>query len=144
VNNRRSKAVSRYRLGHSATRELLYTARFAVVGAAATMLHLAVVWLLIKHTVLPPLSANFLAFISAFGVSFTGNYYWTFRRPGSPTVAIQRFFLVSISAFALNTLALVELIATNLLTPSTAAVLAAFVIPAVTFLSSRLWAFKAP
>ena len=130
------------RLRHRALRELLYTGRFAIVGAAATLLHLTVVWVLIERAGLPALSANAIAFVSAFGLSFAGNYYWTFGQPGSPQAAIKRFFLVSSSAFAVNTLALAALISTNWLPPSTAAFLAAFLIPVATFLASRLWAFR--
>jgi putative flippase GtrA len=91
---------------------------------------------------LPPLSANALAFLSAFGLSFAGNYYWTFGRPGSASAAIKRFFLVSSCAFALNTLVLAALIAIDLLPQSIAAILAALVIPALTFLASRFWVFR--
>ena len=132
------------RLRHRALRELIYTARFAIVGAAATLLHLTVVWVLIERAGLPALSANAIAFLSAFGLSFAGNYYWTFGQPGSPTTAIQRFFLVSSSAFALNTLVLAALISTHWLAPSSAAVLAACLIPVATFLASRLWALCPP
>lgn len=130
------------RIGHPAWREVIYAARFAIVGAAATLLHLTVVWLLIERAALPALSANVVAFVSAFGLSFAGNYYWTFGQPCSPQAAIKRFFVVSSSALAVNTLALAALISTNWLPASTAAVLAAFIIPVGTFLASRLWAFR--
>jgi putative flippase GtrA len=127
---------------HRALRELLYTARFTIVGTVATLLHLAVVWLLIEWLQLPPLSANSLAFFAAFAVSFIGHYYWTFRRTNSPQAAIQRFFLVSITAFSVNTVVLAALISAGLFAPSTAAVFVAFIMPAATFLGSRLWAFR--
>jgi len=122
--------------------EIFYAARFAVVGAVATLVHLAVVWLLIERAEFPPLSANSLAFLSAFGLSFAGNYYWTFGQPGSPKAAMQRFFLVASGAFGVNTLALAALISTDWLAPSTAALFAAFLIPAGTFVASRFWAFR--
>ena len=129
-------------LRHRAWREVLYAARFALVGAAATLLHLTAAWVLIECWDAPPLTANALAFLAAFGVSFSGNYYWTFGRPGSRMAAMQRFFLVSSSAFAFNSIALTALLMTDWLPASSAAVLAALVIPVATFLASRLWAFR--
>jgi putative flippase GtrA len=134
--------VEAHRTLQRAWREFLYAARFGIVGTVATLVHLAVVWMLIERAELPPLAANSLAFLSAFGISFAGNYYWTFGRAGPRKAAMQRFFLVSSSAFAVNTLALAALISTGWLAPSTAAVCAAFLIPAATFVASRWWAFR--
>jgi hypothetical protein len=73
---------------------------------------------LIETTNAPVLLANLIAFLTAFGISqFTG------QSKGG------RFFLVSSSAFAANTLLLAFLTRAEWLQPAVAAVLAAAVIP---------------
>jgi putative flippase GtrA len=124
--------------------ELVLAGRFGLVGVAATAVHMLVVWLLIEASLLPTLAANLVAFLAAFGVSFAGNYYWTFQSPGSPRRAIRRFFLISSSAFAANTILLAGLLHAGWLPPTAAAITAAAVIPLITYMASRLWGFREP
>lgn len=121
--------------------ELVIASRFTLVGIAATGIHVLVLWLLVEKTSLPTLGANLFAFLSAFGLSFIGNYIWTFSAPGNPCKAARRFLLISGSAFVVNTLLLVGLLASEWLKPMEAAMLSAVVIPCITFFLSRLWAF---
>ncbi|WP_089728832.1 GtrA family protein [Candidatus Thiosymbion oneisti] len=123
-------------------RELFLVGRFGLVGILATAVHMAVVWLLVETTELPVLAANLFAFLTAFTISFAGNYLWTFAAPGSARTAMRRFFLISGSAFAVNTLLLAALTKAAWLAPAAAAVSAAAVIPFITYLTSRLWGFK--
>lgn len=124
--------------------ELVVAGRFGIVGIAATSLHVGVVWLLIETTVLPVLVANFVAFLTAFSVSFAGNYFWTFCAPGNPGRAMRRFFLISLSAIVANTSLLAGLVHTGWFSPVTSAITAATIIPLTTFLASRLWIFQGP
>jgi putative flippase GtrA len=123
-------------------REFLFVSRFGLVGLAATAVHMLIVWLLIEMITVPILVANLIAFLTAFGVSFTGNYVWTFASPGSPKSAMCRFFLISSGAFAANTVILALLARSEWLTPALAALCAAVVIPLITYVASRLWGFK--
>jgi putative flippase GtrA len=125
-----------------AWREFLYAARFLAVGGIATLTHLTVALSLIHLLIMHPMVANTLAFLTAFGLSFAGNYYWTFGEPGNLRATMHRFLLVSSSAFAVNTILLAALISTGWLTPLDATLLAALVIPALTFTASRWWAFR--
>lgn len=123
-------------------RELTVTARFGLVGITSTCVHILIVWLLLSQTSLPTLVANMLAFLTAFGISFTGNYLWTFRSPGHPGKTMGRFLLISFSAFAVNSLLLAGLLSAGWLAPTASAIVSAAVIPVITFLASRLWGFK--
>jgi putative flippase GtrA len=132
------KVGTRARLWH----ELVVVARFGMVGITATAVHILMVWLLLSKTALPPLIANMFAFLTAFGISFAGNYLWTFGSPGNPGKAMRRFVLISASAFAVNTLLLASLLRGGWLSPTVAAIVSAAVVPTITFLASRLWGFK--
>jgi putative flippase GtrA len=129
---------TRARLWH----ELVVAARFGMVGITATAVHILMVWLFLSETALPPLIANMFAFLTAFGISYTGNYLWTFGSPGNPGKAMRRFFLISVSAFALNTLLLAILLRAGWLSPTVAAIVSAAIVPAITFVASRLWGFQ--
>lgn len=124
--------------------EALRLSRFGMVGAAATVSHLLLASILITGTTLPILAANTVAFLTAFGISLTGHYCWTFQKPGDLRRAAIRFMLVSVSAFACNTLALALALNAGWFTPLVTTLLAAAVIPLATYLASRLWAFRAP
>ena len=103
---------------------------------------MSVASLLIVGAGLFPLAANFVAFFCAFGVSFLGQHLWTFRARSDRRRALRRFFVVSGVAFLANNVALVSLLKAGLLSPIWAVILAACVIPAVTYTSSRLWVFR--
>lgn len=122
--------------------ELIVASRFAFVGIAATAIHMSIVWQLAGANSLPILGANLIAFLAAFGVSFTGHYIWTFSSPGRPKTAIRRFFIISGSGFVANTLLLAALVSSEWLTPRIAAVSSAALVPFFTYATSRLWGFK--
>lgn len=127
---------------HRLLRELFIAARFGVVGVCATALHIGVVWSLLTFTTMPALLANLVAFLCAFGLSFTGNYIWTFSNPGSAGKAMRRFFLISLTAFLINSTLLATILASGWLSPRLAAVASASVVPGITFLASRFWGFR--
>lgn len=116
--------------------------RFGLVGSLATAIHMAILWILLSMTTLPVLIANTIAFISAFGFSFAGNYLWTFGAPGAPKRALLRFLAISVSAFLLNSVLLGVILDSGLFDPTSAAIASAVVIPIITFFASRIWAFK--
>ena len=123
-------------------REILIAARFGLVGLLSTTVHIAIVWFLLRETSITPILANTIAFLMAFGISFTGNYFWTFRSPGSPRRAMFRFFLIAVCAFAANTLLLAFLVKNSWFSPVISAVFSASVVPVISFAASRLWGFK--
>jgi putative flippase GtrA len=127
---------------HRTTHELLVASRFALVGAASTILHISIVWSLIAEFDVEPLIANLTAFVFAFGFSFIGHYLWSFRSSRAWQSALIRFISVSLAAFAANNVTLAILLDLRLLNPTLAAVFSACLIPLFTFVTGRLWTFK--
>ena len=124
-------------------RKLPQLLQFVLVGGSAAATHLAVVALLVSQLNMPPLSANVLAFLVAFVVSYNGHALLTFsaaQAKGWPAVA--RFFAVACLAFVANEL--LYYIALNWLHWhyfwSLALVLV--LVAAGTFVLSKFWAFK--
>lgn len=122
--------------------ELLVASRFGLVGLAATAVHLAIVTLLIRAGV-APLLANLLAFLGAFGVSFCGHYFWTFRSSAGIARAVLRFFLIAVGGFLINSALLALLLHWTTLENTTCALIAVLIVPVLSFFASRLWGFKA-
>ncbi len=65
-------------------------ARFAMVGAAATLAYGGLVWLLTRGG-LGPVAASIGAYLAAGGVSYLGHRRITFRSSGSHGVQLPRF-----------------------------------------------------
>lgn len=122
--------------------ELVLVGKFAAVGVVATTVHVCVVALIISKTTLFPILANAIAFIVAFGFSFFGNFYWTFSRPNDAVVSMARFFLVSFGAFITNSVLLSVLLQLGFISVVNSAVLAATVVPFLTYVGGRLWGFR--
>lgn len=122
--------------------ELLLASRFGLVGLAATTVHLAIISLLIRLG-LAPLLANLVAFLCAFGVSFCGHYFWTFRSATGITRAVLRFFLIAVGGFLINSVLLALLLHWTSLGSTTCALIAVLVVPVLSFLASKFWGFAA-
>jgi putative flippase GtrA len=122
-------------------REIFLAVRFGLVGVIATGVHIGVVWILLSCTTLHTLIANAIAYLTAFGFSFSGHYVWTFRASGTLFRAMRRFLGISGSAFVLNTLVLAAILRGGWVSPFISTILAIFIIPVITFLASRFWGF---
>ena len=127
---------------HQVKQEVLTMSRFTLVGIAAACVHISIVWALITQLGIETLLANLVAFLTAFIVSFTGQYLWTFRSKRYWQSALIRFFLISLFGFAVNNIVLITLLDMGIMSDSFAAVLSACVIPVVTYLAGRFWVFK--
>jgi putative flippase GtrA len=116
-------------------------AAFIVVGCVAFAVHFSVVSALVPAG-MPPLAANVVGFLCAFGVSFLGHERWSFpARTRDRARAVRRFFIVASCGFVFNeTLYGVLLGSTGL--GYRLALFAVLLLTAVaTFVSSRYWAF---
>ena len=119
-------------------------ARFALVGLAATGIHIAVYLTLVTVQDVPPWTANLLAYGVSFAVSFTGHLRWTFgaqRDAGGSTVrSLGRFVIAATAGLCLNA-GFVEATLALRLAPGWAAVPMVFVTPILTFAINKFWVF---
>jgi len=122
--------------------EVFTALKFSIVGIAATILHLLIALSLVAYYDVYPLVANFIAFLCAFMVSFLGNFHWTFHVAIDQRIALAKFFAVTLVAFVVNNVLLMVLLNATSLPKQWAVVVAAMVVPLVTFISSRLWVFN--
>ena len=127
---------------HQAKQEVLTMSRFTLVGIAAACVHIGIVWGLITQFEIETLIANYFAFMTAFIVSFTGQYLWTFRSKRNWQSAFIRFIMIALFGFAVNNIILITLLDLKFMSDSLSAVLSACIIPAVTYFAGRFWAFR--
>ncbi|ATX79911.1 Putative flippase GtrA (transmembrane translocase of bactoprenol-linked glucose) [Mariprofundus aestuarium] len=116
--------------------------RFGLVGIMATVTHVITVLFLVEWGGWGPLWANFVAFSLAVFVSFIGHYHWTFNASTPYATAFPKFFTIALLGLGLNQAIMFSLV--NLLGWDYRLGLAAviMVVPAITFLASRFWAFQ--
>jgi len=115
---------------------------FILVGCAAALVHFVTVIAVVEKLALPPLEANVVGWLCAFGVSYTGHYRLTFADHSAPALrSAARFLLISASGFAVNETAYALALRYS---PIRYDVLLAIILVAVavlTYLTSRHWAF---
>lgn len=120
-------------------REAKTAARFGLVGGVATMAHLAIAAILSAWW--PALSefvVNLCGFLVAFQISLVGHRRLTFRRRGRA----RRFFLLALSGFLLNNGVLALLLTSTHIDGFWAIGIATLTVPLITYVGSRLWAFR--
>jgi putative flippase GtrA len=76
--------------------------KFATVGVAATLAHIAVGVGLNTAAHASPLTANLVAFVCATFVSCVGNWLWTFDRRTPLAKAAPRFLALALFCLGLN------------------------------------------
>ena len=77
--------------------------RFIAVGCTAAAVHFGTVRLLVGAAGAAPLAANVMGWLLAFGVSFLGQWRFTFRAQQAPAwQALRRYFVLSLGGFAAN------------------------------------------
>ncbi|CDM25582.1 GtrA family protein [Castellaniella defragrans] len=116
---------------------------FVIVGCAAAATHWAVAVACVSLGGLPPLAANVVGWLVAFGVSFAGHYHLTFRHQRAPLGrAAARFFLVSALGFAVNEAAYAALLRLTAIRYDVLLALVLVGIAGMTFILGRYWAFR--
>ncbi len=120
-------------------RELFW---FAAVGLSAMAVHLACVALVLVPLGLSPLVANVIAFLIAFQVSHAGHRRFTFSHHDAPAAQSRwRFFAVACTSFVVNELMYAALLRFTTLDYRLALFIVLVLVAALTYVSSRTWAF---
>ncbi|MBN1265814.1 MAG: GtrA family protein [Anaerolineales bacterium] len=88
--------------------EFVTVLRFAVVGAAGTIVDLLLLALLTTHTSLPMWVANMVSYSSGIILNYQLNRHWTFRQGACEGVGRKflQFSTISLAGMVLNTLIL--------------------------------------
>lgn len=116
--------------------------RFGVIGISATLTHVVIVLALVEGRILEPFGANVIAFSTALFVTYVGNHKWTFGLSGAHGRHFPRFILIALLGLGLNQ-GIVYLIVEGLRWDYRIALaLVVTVVPAITFLLNRGWAFS--
>lgn len=123
-------------------KELLTLIRFGIVGVGATFVHMGVAAFLVHFDVTNVFLANLLAYLTAFSVAFTGHFFWTFQKGAPLKQAIWRYFIISASAFGVNNLVLLSLVESGVVSKVASVIIAAAIVPAISYVASRLWGFR--
>lgn len=119
--------------------------KFALVGILATLTHAAVAAGLLQSGTLPAFPANICGFLVAFGVSFSGHYFWSFahlRQRGKALKSMTRFLVIALSGFALNSFVLALWLELTPWPDLFGLLVSIAIVPALSFLGARLWAFS--
>ncbi|MCK7612516.1 GtrA family protein [Roseibium sediminicola] len=126
-------------------RESAAAGKFALVGILATLTHAAVATGLLQSGTLPAFPANICGFLVAFGVSFSGHYFWSFahlRQQGKALKSMTRFLVIALSGFALNSFVLALWLELTPWPDLFGLLVSIAIVPALSFLGARLWAFS--
>lgn len=115
---------------------------FGIVGAAAMVMHYALVaWLLVPAG-LRPLLANIVAFLLAFQVSYWGHRSLTFQAKQIPhQQAMPRFFGVACLSFLVNETLYALLLYFTSLNYRLSLLIVLACVAGLTFILGKCWAF---
>ncbi|TDR82715.1 GtrA family protein [Paludibacterium purpuratum] len=117
---------------------------FGVVGISALVVHYLTVTVVLTPLGLAPLIANVAAFLLAFQVSYWGHRQFTFGHSGTPhRQSLPRFFGVACLSFFVNEALYALLLRFTALDYRVSLLIVLFAVAALTFVLSKLWAFRA-
>lgn len=115
---------------------------FAAIGVAATLVHLAVAMTASEVLGLVPLLANFAGYACAVSVSYLGHARLTFGTPARDGRQFLRFATVSLLGLATSQAIVYGLADVAGLPFGLALAPALIIVPAMTFVLSKVWAFR--
>lgn len=116
--------------------------RFGIIGILASCWHFFMVYSLVDIFQLAPLIANIFAFFSAFIISYFGHSLWTFnQQQHEHPKTLKKFFLVASFGFILNETGYFLLLSYTPLSYLNSLLIVLIIVPIITFLLSKYWAF---
>ena len=115
---------------------------FGVVGVLSTITHLIVGLSLTTQGLFKPFTANIIAFVLAFFVSYSGHKSYSFQSDLPHCRAMPRFFSVACIGLVLNQFIVYSVVSVLERPYWQALVLIITLIPAIVYLAGRYWAFK--
>jgi putative flippase GtrA len=119
-------------------------ARFGAVGLLATIVHVTVAVLLVEFARVPVFWANMGAFCVAVVVSYAGNHRWTFACHGAHARYFPRFVSIAALGLAIGQVIVWAIAEQGGGDYRVAVLTVALVVPAFSFLASRLFVFADP
>lgn len=115
--------------------------RFAVLGAASTVLYAGIVWFGTSVLHIPPLLMNVIGYLAVLPINFVLHRNFTFIVRSAAAGQVQRFLIVH--SFNIMTSSLVYVIADLFNAPTAVAIIGVcFVVPACQFLALDQWVFR--
>lgn len=121
--------------------EISLLMRFASVGTGVMAVHFALALALVVWGGWPAQGANLMAFTLAFVLSFFSHYRITFRSGRGYGPTLTRFVVSAGAAYAASAALLWGLEISTSLDAAVCVLLAAGVIPAITYVAGRWWVF---
>lgn len=117
--------------------------RFGMVGGMAAIVNLIGVIFFVETFSLDPLLANVFAFCIAFFVSFFGHRLWSFKAHDTVIKkSLVKFLCVAIAGFLMSEALYFIFYKIIKLHYIPALILVLFIVPPITFLLSKFWAFS--
>jgi len=115
--------------------------RFIIIGGFATTVHICTALTLNEGVGVLPFWANLAAFLFSWLISYFGNFFWTFETNSTHQWSMPRFGFTSITGLVLNQLIVWTATEVMGLSLRWALVPVVLVVPTVSFVMSRYWAF---
>jgi putative flippase GtrA len=119
-------------------------ARFSVVGATATVVHIGVAMGAVALAGTNPTVGSMIGFVAAFLVSYIGHFRFTFAVPGRYRDYLLKFAVNSLASFILSTSAVWVATAILGVDYRPALIALAVFVPVCNYLVNRFWVFLEP
>ena len=115
--------------------------KFGVVGVVAAATQGAALIVLVEAFSFDPVLSTPLAFSLAFLVSYSGHHWWTFHARGRALSRAGRFLAIQLLAMTITTAIMAATVNVLYLDYRIGLIAGVTLVPVMTFLMSRRWAF---